>query len=80
MPGSVEPEALTRKKRIDPLVRAAGWVIVPSHDSPDVRKYDRHLALVPDQLRAIDREVEAGEVPGETVRTLLQWFGARRRS
>src|SRR4051794_37709441 len=42
MPGPVEPEALTRTKRIDPLVRAAGWTIVPSNDSTDVAKYDRH--------------------------------------
>src|SRR5262249_57221381 len=31
-----------RKRRIDPLVNAAGWTIVPSRDSTDVSGYARH--------------------------------------
>ena len=34
---------------------------------------------IPTQLQKLNEQVDRGEQPGETVRTLLSWFGAHRR-
>lgn len=39
---SNESERLTRKKRIDPKLKALGWKIVPYSEDADITAYDRH--------------------------------------
>ncbi len=34
-------EWLTRKKLIDPMLKAAGWRVVPYEEGKPLRKYDR---------------------------------------
>jgi type I restriction enzyme R subunit len=39
---SSESEWLTRKKRIDPKLKALGWKVVPHDDNADLSSYSRH--------------------------------------
>ncbi len=39
---SNESERLTRKKRIDPKLKALGWEIVPYDEGADLSSYTRH--------------------------------------
>ncbi|ABS55548.1 type III restriction enzyme, res subunit [Methanoregula boonei 6A8] len=39
---SEEPEVVTRKKRIDPQLRAAGWTIAPYQAGMDLSRYSRY--------------------------------------
>ena len=39
---SNESEWLTRKKRIDPKLKALGWKVVPHDDDADLSSYSRH--------------------------------------
>ena len=39
---SHESEWLTRKKRIDPKLKALGWKIVPYDEGADLASYSRH--------------------------------------
>jgi type I site-specific restriction endonuclease len=39
---SNESERLTRKKRIDPKLKALGWKVVPHEENADLSSYSRH--------------------------------------
>ena len=39
---SHESEWLTRKKRIDPKLKALGWKVVPYQEEADLSSYSRH--------------------------------------
>ncbi len=41
-----ESESVTRRKRIDPRLNAAGWTVVPFDETKPIADYARHYAIV----------------------------------
>jgi type I restriction enzyme R subunit len=39
---TTESERITRKKRIDPMLKASGWTVIPFQEGMDLSRFDKH--------------------------------------